>query len=306
MLDERIFHCFQSKACINGEVVGIGVAESSVLKEDAVRRGFENQCGDEGECDSWMAALVMLLRACTTADDFNHEWWGAHTFQPEWARKLDEFYGSGWLYFPRSPDDMSPKAIGLRLGYQLALNERRLETAINDQQYRKGWEDADFQKAIRGNEDLADKTRIVRAGFDSLEQYAAESYDSARQFRAAIFSGVSAKASPAEFVEFTEGFGAGAKRASEVDLWDSLSEFNEREEVVEILRDHFPEINALTNRAEITKFVRDHLSAARRAFLDDGLQWRTFTDRMREIYERIGLKKARRGRPRKNREIEES
>lgn len=297
-----MFHCFGSKARINGEVVSIGVEESRKLKSESVCRGFCSASGDEAETLPWKAKLVMMLRAATTADDFNHEWWGARTLLPAWVSKLDEVTGRGWLHFPADPEEMTASSIGQRLGFELALGERQLHSAVNDQEFLKRWEAAEFEKAIRGSEDLAPKTRVVLTGFNSWTQFAAESYHNAREFRAVVIAFVAQEAEPLEFTDFTQGFGAGAKRASAVDLWNKLSEFNEREEVAEILRDHAEHLDTLPNRAEITKVVRSYLPAARRAFLNDPWQWRSFTDRMRAIYEQIGLKKARRGRPPKNRE----
>ena len=302
MLDERIFHFFRTKALVEGREVFIGVSESQQMKRKAVVRGFEGVIENENTPLSWMPSLVMLLRAATTTEAFNHEWWGAQTFKPEWARKLDELFGDGWLYYPRLPEELTPKALGKRLGSQMTLQERRLQTAVNDPKFLMEWERADFQKAIRGNEEFADKTRVILPGFDSWEHFASEQFESVRHLRGAVFAQVNAKASVEDFTLFAEGFSQGAKDGCTIDLWDNLSEFNERVEVVEILGDHCLEIDELPNRSEITKYVCRYLSPSRQLFLRCETQWLVFSERMREYYEKIGLKKKGRGRPRKNRE----
>ena len=271
------------------------------LKYAAVLRGFTDSEGQPREGFSWMEALVIQTRESTTPEPFNHEWWGAQTFKPDWALKLDEIYKESWLLFPSNPEDLTPATIGTRLGYIITLGERKYEMATENPVFLKQWEAAELEKTLRSTpDDLRDKTRNVLAGFDSWEQMANESYAGIRRFRECAFEMVTKAATPGELREFLAGFEAGARRAAEVDFVDQFSEFSEREEIISILADRFMEIEKLKNRAKITAFVIQHLSDARKKFLGDGLRLRAFTGRMREVYEKIGLKPAGRGRPRKN------
>lgn len=301
MLDEELFHCFGTPALIDGEKVSIGVAESTALKYLAVLSGFLDSEGRPQSDFSWIEALLIQTRSSTTPDHFNHEWWGAQTLMPEWARRVDEIYKESWLYFPKTSAELTPATIGKRLGYIITLSELKLEKATEDSAFITQWEAADLEKTkLQMPEDLRDKTRVVLTGFDTWEQFAKESYAGVRRFREFTFDTVAKGAPASELREFLAAFEAGAKRASEVDFVDQLSEYSERQEVISILSDRCMCIDKLKNRAEITKFVIQHLSGARKKFLGDGLRLRAFTDRMREIYEKIGLKPAGRGRPSKN------
>jgi hypothetical protein len=51
--------------------------------------------GDSGELKpnpSWQEKLVMILRTVTSAQDFNHEGWGANSTEPAWVKKTQELY----------------------------------------------------------------------------------------------------------------------------------------------------------------------------------------------------------------------
>jgi hypothetical protein len=108
------------------------------------------------------------------------------------------------------------------------------------------------------------------------------------------------------FSEFLEGMAEGTVRAQEIDLENELSEFNEREEVAEILAEGWWSISRMRSRREITDYVISRLPDRRRDFLEKSRkepgdrqeQYKRFVERLRQtFYEKVGLRPAKRGRP---------
>ena len=317
-IDEEIFQCFESHAVIDGKRVPLGVEESSKLARSAVFQGMTGEDGNPKEVLSWLEEIVVQMRASTTEAPYNHEWWANEVSKPEWARLLDRFYGESWLYFPESPEDLNALNLGNKLGYKMALDERAMELATSQQSFLEKMESVELEKARRGfDADEAAKIRVVIPGYDSRKEFADDEYASIVQFRKRIFQIVNERATREETEDFYSAYSLGAKRARAIDLENQLSEFNEQNEVVEILQDNWLEIETLQNRAQISELIWRCLSSARKEFLQgslptkgnisfkEGPQWQTFTGRLRDIYRKIGLGKAGKGRPRKNGGVEE-
>ncbi len=312
-LDERIFRCFESHAVINGKSVNIGVDESVQLAREAFFARITKEDGTPKDSLPWLEEIVVLMRAATSGAPFNHEWWADQVTKPEWARLLDRYYGECWLYFPEKPGELTPQTVGNRLGYSISLGERRLEKATSQPSFLQKVESIELEKARRGFEpEVAEKVKLVIPGYDNWKQYADEEYFGVVELRKTLFRIATERASREEFEDFSATFNVGAKRARAVDLENQLSEFNETNEVAEILQKHWLEVEELQNRAEISDLIFEYLSPERKKFLQgdlppnggfsykDGEQWLRFTDRLRDIYRKIGLKKAGKGRPRKN------
>jgi len=107
-----------------------------------------------------------------------------------------------------------------------------------------------------------------------------------------------------EFTKFIQGMANGASRAAAVDLENDLSEFNEREEVLNILTNEWPAINRLKTRKQVTEYIVSRLPEKRKAFLQyknkDGklANYVRFEERLRQtFYEQIGLRPRGRDRP---------
>src|SRR5262249_42644193 len=123
-LEKEIFECFASPLCKNGKRHLIGIAEAERLKEAAVVRGFITKSGVLRQGLSLLEMLVIAMRNATSADDFNHEWWAAEASKPKWVQVLDTRFRRGWLYFPTRNEELTPKNLGDRIGFQLGLSER--------------------------------------------------------------------------------------------------------------------------------------------------------------------------------------
>ena len=306
MKDEAISRCFMSKADVNGRCVRVGVKESTALKRKAVFRGMTAANGKPRKNLSWLEMTVAVMREATTGEDFNHEWWAGEISKPEWVKRLDEYYAESWLYFPSTPQELTPHALGSKVGYILTFNERRLNSAVTDAEFLRKWGAVEVKKAMRGTDpEFEKKTRVVFSGFDSWKDYPPEAEGNTRELRGVIISIAAQKATAGEFVEFMRGFNAGLKRALDDFQSDPMSERNELAEIVEILTDHWPSISDLRDRAKLTAFVLQHFSAARREFLKRDSQPQRFASRMNNICRKIGWKGADRGRPPINGEMSE-
>ena len=306
MKDEAIFHLFASRADVNGVCISVGVEDSIVLKHKAVFRGMSAKSGKPKKNLTWLETIVALLREATTGEHFNHEWWAGEISKPEWVRRFDEHYGESWLYFPSSPEELNPHALGSKVGDVLTFHERRLNSSLSDADFLRKWEAAEVRKGMRGTEpEFEKKTRVVFIGFDSWQQYATEAAGNARTLRGTVISIAAQNATADEFLQFMRGFNAGLKRALDDFASDPLSEFNELREVAEIMTDHWQSIAEMRNRGEVIEFVLRHMSPSRRKFLKDDFQSRRFTARLRNICRRIDLKLGGVGRPRKIGEMSE-
>jgi hypothetical protein len=305
-LKKEVFECFASPLYKNGKKHLIGVSEAERLQKAAVLRGFTTKRGVPHKRLGPLEMLVIAMRDATSADDFNHEWWAAEASKPKWVQVLDTRFGGGWLYFPTQNEELTPKNLGERIGFQLGLSERKLGRILRDRAYREQLDADELKKAQRGldPEDRV-KVRIMVAGYDNLRQLARERYASISVVRQQVMA-VAGKLREQAFSEFLEGMAEGTVRAQEIDLENELSEFNEREEVAEILSDGWWSISRMRSRREITDYVISRLPDRRRAFLEKSRkepadrqeQYKRFVERLRQtFYEKIGLRPARRGRP---------
>jgi hypothetical protein len=310
MLEEEIFHCFTSRATVRGKTVTVDVDAATLLKNKAVWRGFTTKSGTPRKNLTAWNRLVVLMRDATSAASFNHEWWAAEISKPEWVKKLDTQFRSGWLYYPRRKNDLTAKHLGSRIGYQLALEERKLSRAIADRAYRTEAEKVELARAIRGGVDRENmhKVRLVIPGYASWKEFAKENVRIMPRLRSIMVAIAGDQPLP-DSGKFFEGLTQGTKRAQKIDLDDELSEYNEREEIVTILVEHWPVVDRMNTRREITEFIVERLPDKRRNFLEESRrrsegpqQYKRFVERLRQTYyEAIGLRPRGRGRP-ENRE----
>lgn len=302
-MEEEIFHCFTSRAVIDGRRVVVDVKKSEKLKRAAVLRGFTDKKGKPRKNLHWLEQLVILMRDATSPESFNHEWWAAEASKPQWVRGLDKHYQESWLYFPATPQELTAKEVGRKIGYLLAINERRAGKAQKDKAFLKKLDASEKEKARRGlDADTAKKVRVVIPGFDSWKEALTSSGDAAKVIRSIVLQ-LCGSLPHEESAELTEGYQLGTKKAAAVDLDNELSEFNEREEIIEILDEYYDTIHSMRTRTEIARFIRDRLPEHKRlAMQKNGDLWKAFTERLRDIFKKIGLSPAPRGRPRKNRE----
>ncbi len=302
MMEEDIFRCFNSRAIVAGRKMVVNVEKSAHLKRVAVYRGFTDEKGRPKKNLHWLEHLVILMREATSAEPFNHEWWAAEVSKPEWVRNLDRYYQESWLHFPDTPADLTAREVGRKIGYQLALNERRAGKAQKDKAFLKKLDASEKEKAKRGlDAATAKKVRVVIPGFESWKEALTSSGDAAKVIRSGVLS-LCGSLPLEESTELTEGYQLGSKKAASVDLDNELSEFNEREEIIEILDEYYDVIDSMRTRTEIAHFIRNHLPEHKRRELEKkGDLWKSFTERLRDIFKKIGLSPAPRGRPRKNR-----
>jgi hypothetical protein len=312
MLEEGIFRCFVSRAQVGRKTIPVDVAAAERLKYAAVFRGFmTRKAVPRRNLTAW-ERLVIVMRDVTSGESFNHEWWAAEISKPEWVKKLDNLLGGSWLYYPTCDDGLNPRRLGDRIGYQLGLQERKLSRAIGDSAYRSQAEKIELAKAIRGGVDRENmhKWRLVIPGYSSWKEFAQENVKIMPQLRQLLVAIAGDQPLP-DSALFLEGLTQGTRRAMKVDLDSELSDDNEREEVVDILRCHWPEIDKMKSRREITDFILARLPDRRRKFLEQSRnteeqhQFKRFVERLRQTYyEPIGLRPRGRGRPEKNREID--
>lgn len=306
--EKWVFECFASPLYRDGKKKLIGIHDSEKLKKAAVIRGFATKAGTLRKKLSPLDIMVMVMREATSAEDFNHEWWAAEASKPEWVKKLDTIFLGGWLYFPTREDKVTAGNLAFRIGYQLGLKERRLGRALREQNYRQRLEGAELEKAKRGL-DRADqaKVRMVFPGYENFRQLAAEGYAAVSMVRREVMA-VSGALREQDFDEFIRGMADGAVTAQEVEIDNDMSEFNEREEVAEILSEGWWTIHQMKTRREITDYVISRLPERRRAFLEKSRkespeqreQYKRFVERLRQtFFERIGLGPSGRGRPKK-------
>ncbi len=302
-----IYRCFASRARIDGKDVMIGVSESRKLHRDAIWRGMTGENGEPKASPSWQEKLIVGLRTVTSAPDFNHEWWAAKTVEPAWVKSAEKTYHKSWLYFPACVEDLAPRTLGTKIGYYLTLSESSLELAVKDAAYLEKVEQIELEKAQRGLDDVdKSKVRVVLPGYDSWKQLADESYKNMVDVRSKVVSLVADEAPRSEFGEFMEGFATGVKKAKAIDLANRLSEYNKTEEVIGILLEHWPAVDGLETRTEISRYVRNHLPDEKKKALEDeeGAPWINFCVWIRDIYDKIGLSPSEKGAPKKNREKE--
>src|SRR5665213_1470890 len=124
-MEKDIFACFRSPMYRNGKKLLIGIPEAERLQRAAVFNGFTTKGGLPRKRLSGLERLVILMREATCAADFNHEWWAAEASKPAWVQKLDAIFRRSWLYFPRRKSQLTAKNLGDRIGYELALAEKR-------------------------------------------------------------------------------------------------------------------------------------------------------------------------------------
>lgn len=307
MLDEGICSCYVSRAYVDGKEVRVDVESSKCLKRRAVFRGFITRKGTLRKNLTAWEQLVILMREATSAEGFNHEWWAAEISKPEWVKNLDTLFRGGWLYYPRGENDLQPKRLGDRIGYQLALQERKLSRGSSEPGYVTRVEEAELRKAQRGLDvEDAKKVRIAFTGYENWKQFVEENCLTIPTLRqvALLIGGGEPMTDSAEFLD---GVTLGNRRAAQIDLDNELSDDNEREEVAEILSDSWDQIDEMKTRQAVTDFVLTRLPETRRRFLeksraDDKHQYKRFVERLRQtFYEQIGLRPRGRGRP-ENRE----
>ena len=175
MKDEALFHCFASRANVNGKCITVGVEDSIALKREAVFRGMTTKSGMPKKNLNWLEMAVALMREATTGEHYNHEWWAGEISKPDWVKRFDEHYGESWLDFPSAPEELTPHTLGSKVGYVLTFHERRLHSSLSDADFLRKWEAAEVRKGMRGTEpEFEKKTRVVFTGFDSWQEYANE------------------------------------------------------------------------------------------------------------------------------------
>lgn len=298
-LDKDIFACFSSPTYRDGKKRLMGIVEAERAKKAAVLRGFAPKPGEARKNLSSLEQLVILMRGATSGEEFNHEWWAAEISKPGWVQKLDTDFSGGWLHFPTRKSDLTAKRVGERIGYQLALTERKLGRMVRERAYRQRVEAAELERAKRGI-DLKDrkKVRIAIPGYANLKDQAQDGYQNVAMVRQLVLA-LAGEFREREALEFLRGQADGALRAYEVELEDELSQYNEREEVVTILKESWWQIDRMRTRREITDYVFEHLPDSRRKFFKKNpTQHARFVDRLRQtFYEPLGLRPAGRGRP---------
>lgn len=305
MLDEELFHCFVSRANVGGKTVRVDVKASKRLKFEAVFRGFTTKKKLPRKNLTAWERIVILMREATSADDFNHEWWAAATSKPAWMRKFDTLFGQSWLHFPLDRADMTPRKIGARIGYQLALAERKASRMLADCEFLRAVERAQLNAAVRGMDARdAKKVRIVIPGYKNQKEVAEEfqrELPPLRQMVLAIAGGEPIGSAS----EFLAGMNRGNRKAAAIDLDDELSKYNERQEIVAVFSDYWNLIDRMKTRREITDFILERLPEKRREFLEHSRrsddrkhQYVRFVERLRQTYyEPVGLRPSGRGHP---------
>jgi hypothetical protein len=309
MLDEELFRCFASRACVKGKEIIVDGEVARGLKERAVTRGFTTKNGALRKNLSVWEQIVMLMREATSGEPFNHEWWAAEVTKPNWLRKLETLFGEGWLYFPMDGQSIDAKTIGERIAYQLTLSERKFERMLSDRLYRERRQKSNVEKAKRGLErEFADKVRLVIPGYRSPKEFSEEALQNIPMVRTVVMA-VGARESGKAFSEFVRATEEGIRKAESINLDDELSEFSEREEVIRILSENCIAVDRMKTRSQITEFIVSQLPEQRQRFLEvrrkeDGKRanYHRFVERLRQTYyEAIGLRPRGRGRP-ENRE----
>jgi hypothetical protein len=304
MRELAIYNCFKSRTIGPGKKRLIGVEEAKKLKRSAVLAGFTTKKGVLRKNLSSLERIVILMREAISGEEFDHEWWAAEISKPKWVKRLDGLFSRSWLSFPEKAADLESYKIGDRIGYELGLGERHIQRYLADRNYSERVDGAELEKATRGLEpEDAAKVRLVTPGFKNQREVAKTVYQNAAVFRAAVMALAGAQ-SIVEFTKFIRGLANGASRAAAVDLENELSEFNEREEILNILTNEWPAIDRLKTRKQVTEYIVSRLPEKRRAFLQhknkDGelANYVRFEERLRQtFYEQIGLRPRGRGRP---------
>lgn len=292
---------FSSPALINDERVLIGVDEAEVIKEQVISRGlcFEPQ---DSPSSRWMEIIIRSFRDSTTAPGFDHEFWGAWTLMPPWARRLVSISHGGWLDFPEKPSDLTAESLGRKVGDFLTLTELKLQSVMKDEKYRSALEHSEWMSAVRGLvQDEAQKVSIEFPGFENVLQMASESFDAMMPLRSLALGIVGTQ--PMETCgQFSKGFISGWQRARKVDVFSELSTFNLRMDVIEQLFTGWDHVAQLKTRTDVSEFVLRHLPKAKQKyFKDDEQRWESFRGGvLRDLFKEIGLNPGARGRPRKN------
>lgn len=302
MKDERLFRLFTSSAMIDGKEILIGVEESEEIKIAAVNRGIFDSEKSPAE-PGWMEDIILFFRHSTTAEGFDHEFWGAWTQMPPWARHVVSILCGGWLDFPKSLQDLTPESLGQKAGEFLTLGEMKLRHTVEDESYRGGVQTKQWQSAVRGlTSKDAKKVEVVFPGYADLLQMAIENTAHLAQLRMMILARVGSE-SMDTCCQFYKGLITGQKRAKKVDLVSELSDYNLKMDVIEQLYNGWYHIASLPTRTEVSKYVLDHLPESKQAyFKGDEQRWDSFQKGvLRDLYDEIGLNPGTRGRPRKNR-----
>lgn len=301
MKDKSVFEMFRSPALINGERVMIGVEEAEAIKGDVVNEGF---CFDPEQVTHmpWMELIVTSFREATTQPEFDHEFWGAWTFMPDWARRLESIFNGGWLNFPESPAAFTAEKLGDRVGFFLTASELKLESIDNNSELREQLEAAEWGKAVRGlDTEEAKKVSVEFPGFEDIQQMASESGNSLVMLRGTVF-GIVGTQSVEECAKFFRGFLAGWQRARKIDVVSELSDYVLRMDIAELLSDAWDHVQKLKTRAEIAGYVLAHLPESKRAHFQavEG-RWESLCGgTLRDLFREVGLNPAKKGRPRKN------
>lgn len=301
MKEKEVFGIFQSPALINGERVMIGIDEAEAIKGEVVSRGLCFESEDPEEMH-WMENIISSFRESTTQPDFDHEYWGAWTLMPNWARRVVSISIGGWIDFPPNPSELNSTSLGEKVGYFLTISEMRLQGVLDDEEFLKGVEKYEWLRAVRGLEkEDAEKVTVESPGFNDMTQYASESKVGMTMLKTMLL-GLVGTQDMQTCCTFFKAFALGSQRARKVDVISELSDFNLRQDVIEQLYRGWDYVATLKTRVEIAEFVLSKLPDSKREYFkaDESL-WESFrTGVLRDLFREIGLNPASKGRPRKN------
>lgn len=304
---KAIFRCFRSRVSIAGEEMVFDGVIAARLKRQALARGFTDDRGRLRKGLSPFECMVIRMRAATTGDPYDHEWWADWVSAPAWFKKFHEVILESWLFYPPGDLALDPRKLGDKIGYEFEYKRRKFERAIGDPSFVEQWKLAEYGPAEPLELPPAWKDeKVVRHylidGYTNWANYAADGVAALKRLQAKIYRYLPKLG--ADFSAFTTGLGAGAKRAETVDLDKDLLGVDERENVYRILEHNYDLIAQLRNRREIADFIVDRLPEQRRAFLQNEAQRRAFVERLRHTYfGKIDLSPAARGMPRKSEKI---
>lgn len=280
---------------------------SARLKGQAISRGFTSERGRLRKGLSPFERIVIRMRAATTGDSYDHEWWAEWASAPDWFKKLHEVVLESWLYYPQEGCALDARKLGDKIGYEFRHKRRKLERAISDAGFVERWKLAEYGPPgplVLPPEWKDEKVvhHFLIDGYTDWTEYSADGLRELKMLEAKIFKYLAKMG--AEFAAFSSGLGAGAERAQAVDLDEDLLGCDERENLLRILEHNYDLIAQLRNRREIADFIIDRLPEKRRKFLANEAQRHAFIERLRHTYfGKIDLRPAARGMPRKSEKI---
>jgi len=298
--EEELYGLFRSPALLDGKKVSVGVAESSQFKKSAVIRGYVDESGEPLPWIGWKESLVMILRDMTTPAPYNHEWWAQHVSKPDWLTQLEKTVMKLWIHYPEPTEFADAKELGSRLGYELTLLERKCGEATSSISFLERWEDVEFKSELSAMPPASsDRTEVVFMGAKSFSAYVSAELKSTQELRKFAIA-QSQEGGLSDSQDFLSGYKLGSDRANKACDDDLYWQFFERQAVAETLQGYWTSVEGMATLTEVTAFVRSHLPTETKVYLDKVPEAdASFGDRMKKLYQKIGLRKGSAGRPRK-------